>query len=118
EDQLTMYGLAVQSMPGELGNSFPGQLSNCQSCHVEDETSGKWTFELDQLPEGMIGSSVITADWSKVPFQVDGGAHHDVNNHLKMSPIASVCSSCHDAGYKDGDGRMNEDIVDGGPYVG
>src|SRR5690554_6012116 len=121
KDPFTMYGLVVDTLPGTKGNSFPGVLSNCQSCHIETEPgSGKWTFELDQLPKGMIGSTAITADWSKVPFKIDGGAQHDISNHMKMSPIASVCSSCHDAGYKGGDdkARMNNNILDGGPYVG
>lgn len=102
---------------GAGGHSFPGVLSNCQSCHIEDESSGQWTFELDQLPEGMIGSSIITADWATAAFS-GKGSQHNLDNHMKMSPIASVCSSCHDAGYKTSDGRMNENIIDGGPYVG
>src|SRR5690554_4191379 len=121
KDPFTMYGLVVDTLPGTKGNSFPGVLSNCQSCHIETEPgSGKWTFELDQLPKGMIGSTAITADWSKVPFKIDGGAQHDISNHMKMTPIASVCSSCHDAGYKGGDDkvRTNANILDGGPYVG
>src|SRR5690554_95931 len=121
KDPFTMYGLVVDTLPGTKGNSFPGVLSNCQSCHIETEPgSGKWTFELDQLPKGMIGSTAITADWSKVPFKIDGGAQHDISNHMKMSPIASVCSSCHDAGYKGGNDkvRTNANILDGGPYVG
>lgn len=99
------------------GHSFPGVISNCKSCHIEDENSGKWTFDLTQLPEGMIGSTAITGDWENEEYAADG-SQHDFNNHLKMSPIASVCSSCHDAGYKTSDGRMNPDILDGGPYVG
>lgn len=100
------------------GHSFPGVLSNCKACHIETEPgSNKWTFELDQLPEGLIGSTAITGDWAVAGFNPKGG-QHNLDNHLKMSPIASVCSSCHDAGYKTGDGRMNENIIDGGPYVG
>lgn len=99
------------------GHSFPGVLSNCKSCHIQDEDTGKWTFELDQLPEGMIGSTAITGDWAKEAYNA-AGSQHDFDNHMKMSPIASVCSSCHDAGYKTSDGRMNHDIRDGGPYVG
>src|SRR5690554_6550836 len=121
KDSFSIYGLAIDTLPGNKGNSFPGVLSNCQSCHIETEPgSGKWTFELDQLPKGMIGSTAITADWSKVPFKIDGGAQHDISNHMKMSPITSVCSSCHDAGYKGGDNkvRTNANILDGGPYVG
>lgn len=101
------------------GQSFPGVLSNCQSCHIEDEATGKWTFELDQLPEGMHGSSAITGDWAAVKFDPQGG-QHNLEEHMKMSPIASVCSSCHDAGYKGGDSkaRTNANILDGGPHVG
>src|SRR5690554_2143628 len=82
-------------------------------------SSDLWTFELDQLPKGMIGSTMITADWATVPFAAKG-TQHNLDNHLKMTPIASVCSSCHDAGYKGGDDkvRTNANILDGGPYVG
>lgn len=102
------------------GQSFPGVLSNCKSCHIQDENSGQWTFELDQLPKGMIGSTAITGDWKTVAFDAKTGTQHDLDSHMKMSPIASVCSSCHDAGYKDGDdkARTNPNILDGGPYVG
>ena len=102
---------------GPRGHSFPGVLSNCKSCHIQDENTGKWTFELDQLPKGMIGSTAITADWSTVPFS-GNGPQHNLDNHMKMSPITSVCSSCHDAGYKTSAGRMNNNILDGGPYIG
>lgn len=112
------------------GHSFPGVISNCKSCHIEDENSGKWTFDLEQLPEGMIGSTAITADWASIGnYATEGAVRHDFDGtdpaspashkgHMKMTPIASVCSSCHDAGYKTSDGRMNPDIIDGGPYVG
>jgi len=99
------------------GNSFPGVLDNCMSCHIQDENSGNWTFELAQIPAKMVGSTAITGDWANETYSASG-SQHDFNNHLKMSPIASVCSSCHDAGYKTSDGRMNPDILDGGPYVG
>lgn len=109
------------------GHSFPGVLSNCKSCHIENG-KGQWTFELDQLPKGMIGSTAITADWKTIltnggtaggDYDPDG-KRHDFANHLKMTPIASVCSSCHDAGYKTmpDTGRTNNNILDGGPYIG
>lgn len=104
---------------------FPNTLSNCQACHIQNEDSGKWTFELDQLPKGQIGSSAITHDWATVPEDDRGttnydpeGKRHNLDNHMKMSPITSVCSSCHDAGYKTSEGRVNNNILDGGPYVG
>ena len=104
------------------GHSFPGKLDNCKSCHIENN-DGKWTFDLTQLPEGQIGSSAITGDWAQATagtgYDLDG-TRHNLDNHRKMTPIASVCSSCHDAGYKGGDdkARMNNNILDGGPYVG
>src|SRR5690554_943039 len=113
-----------ESRPGDTSNSFPGVLNNSQSCHIKNETTGKWTFELDQIPEGMIGSTAITADWASI---VPSGGNYDpdnkrsdFDNHLKMTPIASVCSSCHDAGNKSkpNEGRQNANILDGGPYVG
>ena len=104
------------------GHSFPGKLDNCKSCHIENN-DGKWTFDLTQLPEGQIGSSAITGDWAQATagtgYDLDG-TRHNLDNHRKMTPIASVCSSCHDAGYKGGDDkvRTNANILDGGPYIG
>src|SRR5690554_4788337 len=69
---------------GAGGHSFPGVLSNCKSCHIQDEKTGQWTFELDQLPKGMIGSTMITADWATVPFAAKG-TQHNLDNHLKRS---------------------------------
>src|SRR5699024_10653389 len=92
-----MYVGTANSRPSQegdpvRGHSFPGVISNCKSCHIEDENSGKWTFDLEQLPEGMIGSTAITADWANISdYATEGGARHDFNNHLKMTPIASVC---------------------------
>ena len=76
---------------------FPGHLSNCQTCHVQN-SEGEWTFDLNQLPAGQIGSTAITGDWA-AGYDVDDSSRHDLANHMKMPPIASVCSSCHDAGY-------------------
>lgn len=126
-DPLVVNGFGgVDIRPDAKGNHFPGVLSNCKSCHIENG-KGQWTFELDQLPKGMIGSTAITADWKTIltnggtaggDYDPDG-KRHDFANHLKMTPITSVCSSCHDAGYKGGNdkARQNNNILDGGPYV-
>src|SRR5690554_7083268 len=92
------------------GHSFPGKLDNCKSCHIENN-DGKWTFDLTQLPEGQIGSSAITGDWAQATagtgYDLDG-TRHNLDNHRKMTPIASVCSSCHDAGYKRSEEHTSE----------
>lgn len=108
------------------GHSFPGVLSNCQSCHIEND-NGQWTYELNQLPDGMIGSSAMTGDWrdtavlnAEEKYKISGNVRHLLENHRKMTPVASVCSSCHDAGYKTSFlGRLNTDTIgEGGPYIG
>lgn len=73
------------------GVRFPGRLSNCLACHVLD-ASGKGTFELP-LDPAVLGSTVQTAS----TIGPDGNlVDLDPTNNLRITPIASVCSSCHD----------------------
>lgn len=74
------------------GGSWPGVLDNCNTCHVDD------SFVLDGLPDGMIGSTALTGDWGNDHLTLGDTDIHDLSNHRKMSPIASVCTSCHDLG--------------------
>lgn len=67
--------LALPAMaPGAAGTR---DLRNCLQCHVEG------AFELP-LPEGMAGPSVGTL-----------AGLDDVDMHLKLTPAAGACSSCH-----------------------
>jgi OmcA/MtrC family decaheme c-type cytochrome len=69
---------------------FPGELKRCATCHIDNGTRG--TFELP-LSAGVLGSTFnsksIAANGS---ITIDT----DPNNDVKISPIAAVCSSCHD----------------------
>jgi OmcA/MtrC family decaheme c-type cytochrome len=69
---------------------FPGELRNCTLCHIDDGSKG--TFELP-LAKGVLGSTVVTRS-------VNGAktADADPDNDVKITPIAAVCSSCHDKG--------------------
>ncbi len=66
---------------------FPASLKNCVNCHIDSPLGG--SFELP-LQAGVLGSTVSTGS---VP-----GVTVDINpaNDRKITPIASVCSSCHD----------------------
>jgi OmcA/MtrC family decaheme c-type cytochrome len=68
---------------------FPGELEKCALCHID--SGGKGTYELP-LAAGVIGSTINSGS-------VIGGAVADADptNDIKISPIASVCSSCHDS---------------------
>jgi OmcA/MtrC family decaheme c-type cytochrome len=69
---------------------FPGRLRNCITCHIDDGRRG--TFELP-LATGVLGSTFNTKS-----FNIDGTVTIDTDptNDVKVSPIAAVCSSCHD----------------------
>lgn len=69
---------------------FPGELQDCTSCHIDDGTKG--TFELP-LASGVLGSTFNTRS-----IKSDGtvAIDTDPSNDVKVSPIAAVCSSCHD----------------------
>lgn len=82
---------------------FPGVLSKCETCHLDD------TFTLDDRSDdggadwlmpsffGILGSTVNThpnaaADGSDFVSRVA-----DQTDDWKMSPTVSVCSACHDS---------------------
>lgn len=70
------------------GVRFPAKLSDCLKCHID--RLGQATYQIP-LASSVLGSVVNTKS-------VLGGAI-DVNpaNDLKITPIASVCSACHDS---------------------
>lgn len=88
---------------------FPGVLSKCETCHLSDtytledrSADGGGNWELPAM-NGIRGSSVhtyptadpaATADFNGTTF---ANALIDQADDYKLSPVASVCSSCHDA---------------------
>jgi len=78
------------------GVRFPARLSNCLNCHIE--VNGKGTFELPLAPT-VLGSTVKTGSTiGYVPSvgQIGNLVDLDPTNNLRITPIASVCSACHD----------------------
>jgi OmcA/MtrC family decaheme c-type cytochrome len=69
---------------------YPRSLRDCTACHLDNGRQG--TFELP-LARGVLGPTFNTSS-----FNADGTVTIDTNpsNDVKISPIASVCSSCHD----------------------
>ena len=69
---------------------FPRTLRDCTNCHID--ANGKGTFELP-LRAGVLGTTIATkSTYLTVPRSIDA----DPTNDTKISPIAAVCSSCHD----------------------
>jgi OmcA/MtrC family decaheme c-type cytochrome len=72
---------------------FPSELRNCSSCHVD--VNGKGTYELP-LAKSVLGTTVKTNS----TYLVATGATRTISvnpaDDVKISPIAAVCSSCHD----------------------
>jgi OmcA/MtrC family decaheme c-type cytochrome len=64
---------------------FRRNLRNCLNCHVDG------TFELPLAP-GVLGTTMATGSSYGPPKVVDTNPAND----LKITPIASVCSACHD----------------------
>jgi OmcA/MtrC family decaheme c-type cytochrome len=67
------------------GVRFPRNLAECATCHV----SGKYGLP---LRAGTLATTVSTGSVYGPPKVVDGDPANDRN----ITPIASVCSSCHD----------------------
>ena len=78
------------------GVRFPGELRNCLTCHID--VNGKGTFELP-LGSSVLGSTVKTGStigYVRSDGQVGNLVELDPTNNLRITPIASVCSACHD----------------------
>lgn len=70
------------------GVRFPAELSNCLNCHKDE------TFALPLRP-GVLGTTIFTGSTyatATTPKIIDT----DPANDLNITPIASVCSACHD----------------------
>ncbi len=73
---------------------FPGELSNCVACHIDNGRVG--TFELP-MASSVLGTTMNTRS-SGVNANGTFVINSDPANDVKISPTAAVCSSCHDSG--------------------
>jgi OmcA/MtrC family decaheme c-type cytochrome len=83
------------------GVRFPATLSNCLNCHID--VNGRGTFELSTTyRDTVLGSTIQTGGTIGVAQTINGTPQVgnlvdlDPTNNLRITPIASVCSSCHD----------------------
>lgn len=90
KNPLVVIGFNHSVFDASTLKEYPRDLKNCVACHIDDGTRG--TYELP-LAAGVIGSTFDTKS-----FLSDGTVKIDTdpNNDVKISPIAAVCSSCHD----------------------
>lgn len=104
EKNLTTDTLTARTSHFPTGRS----VGNCASCHVRTgpEPDAPYTFELSVLPPTLMGSTVSTGNHPAGSIPPEGQAYpglasgmNDVANHVKLSPIFSVCSSCHDSSW-------------------
>ncbi len=70
---------------------FPGELRDCLKCHTD--VGGKGTFELPLKTS--LGSTINTRSVLSTPA-ANGYVDVDPSDDLKITPIAAVCSGCHD----------------------
>ena len=63
---------------------FPGKLNDCATCHAGTsyQLTGAWAAP---TANGILGNTVST-----------GASTSDASDNLRITPIAAVCSSCHD----------------------
>ncbi|MFH1604218.1 MAG: hypothetical protein ABIH03_09970, partial [Pseudomonadota bacterium] len=64
---------------------FPGRLARCTTCHLDTtyQLLGTWAAP---TANGIQGTSIST-----------GASASDPADNLRITPIAAVCSSCHDS---------------------
>ena len=70
---------------------YPRNPRDCAACHVDDGARG--TFELPLAP------TVLGTTFNTQSFRPDGTVEVDTDpgNDVKVTPMAAVCSSCHDS---------------------
>lgn len=90
KNPLVVIGFNHSVFDASTLKEYPGELKNCVACHVDNGVRG--TFELP-LAAGVVGPTFDTRS-----FKPDGTVTIDTDptNDVKISPIAAVCSSCHD----------------------
>ena len=82
-------GLVVYGFGGSVNDFssvvFPGVLSNCNTCHVNNsyQLTGRWAAP---KANGILGSTIST-----------GASATDPADNVRITPTAAVCSSCHDS---------------------
>ena len=81
-------GIVVYGFGGSANDfshlRFPGVLNRCTTCHVAGayQLTGKWA---DPTGNGILGSTI------------NSGVAADQSDDQVISPIAAVCSACHDS---------------------
>jgi OmcA/MtrC family decaheme c-type cytochrome len=80
---ITVYGFGG-SVNDFSGVVFPGKLNDCTTCHggTSYQLAGTWD---SPTANGILGSTIST-----------GASTSDAADNLRITPIAAVCSSCHD----------------------
>lgn len=82
-------GIVVYGFGGSVNDFsdvvFPGRLNDCTTCHAGTsyQLGGAWA---SPVASGILGSTIST-----------GASASDSTDNLRISPTASVCSSCHDS---------------------
>jgi len=81
-------GITVYGFGGSVNDFskvvFPGKLNDCAVCHAGSsyQLTGTWAAP---TANGILGSTIST-----------GASTTDPSDNLRITPIAAVCSSCHD----------------------
>jgi OmcA/MtrC family decaheme c-type cytochrome len=115
-------GLVIYSGSGPHDYSnvrFPGVLSKCETCHLPNtytladrSASGGGNWELPAM-NGIRGSTVHSYPNAKSDGTDFSAQLIDQTDDLKYSPIASVCSACHDSTLSQAHMEDNGGILDG-----
>lgn len=82
-------GITVYGFGGSVNDYskvvFPGKLNDCSTCHAGSsyQLTGTWGAP---TANGILGNTIST-----------GASTTDPADNLRITPIAAVCSSCHDS---------------------
>ena len=81
---ITIYG--SDGSPKDFSKVvFPGKLNDCSNCHAGTsyQLTGVWAAP---TANGILGTTIST-----------GASTTDASDNVRITPIAAVCSSCHDS---------------------
>jgi len=93
EKGIVIYGYGPSA--NDFGHvRFPGILNDCTTCHNEG------TYELTGTWEAPTQAGILASSIETVPTAIDTTTYNnevaDQSNDLVISPMAAVCSACHD----------------------
>ncbi len=98
---------------------FPGELANCETCHVSatSSTTTYNTVPMNALPSKQEARSpayaAALAGGTATPLDARASLPNEYDTDIVRTPYSAACASCHDAAAAKAHMNLNGGVVDG-----